>query len=553
MTLFAAPGAMAATLLWPALGAGARALRGVLLGWAFLVLAAGTIGYLALWIVWPVFGVGAAAIAILWWMRRRSGRGAELLLPKPAPLDVSLLLVLLICGAARFAAARAHDLPAGWDPTFHLILIRKVLSAGKLVSDWRPLADVPLNYPLGSHALVALICSAGGIRPEAAFSLLLAFTGVVMTAQVAYLARRATGDMAAGTWAAMAFAFWCADGSIDYLRWGGLPNALAICFLLGLLDLLIEGDPKKIVIICGGMLLGALVLAHHHVSIVAAVMMTAIGAWCWMRDRARFRLVLAITMIGLALASGTVTRMCQRAGTIGRTGIMTYQEQLALPHQLPMRLGVLFSVAAAVGIALIAIRRVRIARLDPLIVVAAIALATLFIAVAYGYRSYAWLRYGVAYAPFTPSRFLTDLSPLLALFCGVALAWMQQRLNLPPTRMLLLGTFGALTLLPNWRKVTDVAPLPGAVVHAYRWIDRFAPLDAIVQNTDPWAPYLSGRRVTQLQLPVSEPQFAPLDPEHASAALLAIRFPSEADGGLVLWRSPEGFRVVRVQRSIASY
>ena len=92
----------------------------------------------------------------------------------------------------------------------------------------------------------------------------------------------------------------------------------------------------------------------------------------------------------------------------------------------------------------------------------------------------------MAYAPFTPSRFLTDLSPLLALFCGVALAWVQRQWNLSPARMLLLGTLGALTLLPSWRKITDVAPLPAAVVRAYEWIDRFAPADAIVANTDPW-------------------------------------------------------------------
>ena len=112
------------------------AVRGVLLGWAFLVLAAGTIGYVALWIVWPVFGIGAAAIAILYWTQRRGGRGISLLLAKPSPLDVSLLLVLLIAGAARFAMARAHDLPAGWDPTFHLILIRKCSAPA-----WCPTGD----------------------------------------------------------------------------------------------------------------------------------------------------------------------------------------------------------------------------------------------------------------------------------------------------------------------------------------------------------------------------------------------------------------------------
>ena len=79
-----------------------------------------------------------------------------------------------------------------------------MLGAG-LVSDWRPLADVPLNYPLGSRAWSRCLPAAAG--SARAFSLLLASTGVVMTAQVTYLTRRATGDIAAGTWAAMAFAF----------------------------------------------------------------------------------------------------------------------------------------------------------------------------------------------------------------------------------------------------------------------------------------------------------------------------------------------------------
>jgi hypothetical protein len=549
MLVFAAPGVMAASLLWPTLCAGERATRGVLLAWAFVVIAAGTFGNFALGIVWPVFGIGALSTLVLWWMRRRSTCGLPSLLARPTSLDVSLLLVLLAGGAARFAAARAHDLPSGWDPTFHLILVRKLLSAGALASDWRPLADVPLNYPLGSHALVALISTASGISPQAAFSLMLATTGVLMSAQVAYLTRRATGDTTAGTWAAMAFAFWCADGSIDYLRWGGLPNALAICFLLGLIDLLIEGAPKKIVNGCGGMLLGAIFLAHHHVSIVAVAVLAAIGARCWKRDPPGLRLVFAVLVVGVMLAAGTILRLGLRVGTIGDTGIMTYQDYIPLPHQVPTRVGVVFSIAAIVGITLIAIRRVPVARLNPLIVVTALALASLFIAVGYGYRSWAWWRYGVAYAPFTPSRFLTDLAPLLAIFGGVSLAWAQRRWNLTPARMLLIGILGALTLIPDWRRTTDVTPIPSDVSRAYRWIDQFAPANAIVQNADPWAAYLSGRRVTQLELPVSEPRFAPLDPDQGSAELLAIRFPGESDDGSVLWRSAEGFRVVRIQRA----
>ena len=61
------------------------------------------------------------------------------------------------------------------------------------------------------------------------------------------------------------------------------------------------------------------------------------------------------------------------------------------------------------------------------------------------------LGYGEDYVAFTPSRFLSDLAPFLAVFAGYALYRIQARLRLPAWAEIVFLLALASSNYPTWR------------------------------------------------------------------------------------------------------
>jgi hypothetical protein len=149
--LFILPGLLIVLVLYKGRSWEEVVLRGPGVGFATAIVLAFALSYfhLALFLfAWMVLSV-----VLLLLVRKSSVQR-----PTWASLDVynAWLIVLLgIVLTVRLAATRWEVLPLGWDSSFHLILAKKILLTHGMISDWLPFENARLNYPVGSHVLLA--------------------------------------------------------------------------------------------------------------------------------------------------------------------------------------------------------------------------------------------------------------------------------------------------------------------------------------------------------------------------------------------------------------
>ena len=169
-------------------------------------------------------GVAAGLLAI-----RRAHPAAATPLDHPAAW---LAVLLVLVAVSRYAVAVQTTLPPGWDPTFHLLLASRIQESGQIIHDWRPFADAALNYPTASHTLLAVLSNTSQLDLHVVFRLIVPALGVLTTAAMYLFATRATGSPPIGLASAVAYGLWAWWGSIDYYRWGGLPNELGMLLFM---------------------------------------------------------------------------------------------------------------------------------------------------------------------------------------------------------------------------------------------------------------------------------------------------------------------------------
>lgn len=143
-----------------------------------------------------------------------------------------------------------------------------------------------------------------------------------------------------------------------------------------------------------------------------------------------------------------------------------------------------------------------------------------------GCRGIAWLLGGEAFTLFTPSRFITDAVPLMAVFSGIFLAHLcRHRLAWILCVILLLS-------IPTFLRCRELAQDVGfdrRYIQAAAWIRENAPRDVLVNNgqTHPtalrwWLTYLTRRPTTYTHMPTSEP-YALMPERKTGQYLLEIR------------------------------
>src|SRR5271168_1568574 len=266
---FLVPGIWLWELLFPEESIFERCVWGSVSGLAVAVYIAFTLAYWRLswfWVAWTVLSVCVAALAARQHLRNR-GSVQRLGVTKPA------LIILGLVAISRFVPTLIHEWPPGWDPSFHLILARKVALADRMIYDWTPFENVPLNYPLGSHFLLVLISRLSGLPLHRVFQMLLPLIGVITTAEVYLLCLRLHLAEEIAAFSALAYGFWAAYGSIDYYRWGGLPNALAMTFLLAIIALMVAPRRTWKHVALAALFFAAICFAHHHVMITSGIIL----------------------------------------------------------------------------------------------------------------------------------------------------------------------------------------------------------------------------------------------------------------------------------------
>jgi hypothetical protein len=531
------------------------------------------VGYALSWCVLYVISALSLRLFTLLWLgafvaavalrrhRRAPTPEAAHDLRRLAPLAV----VLALAGAVRALPALYRELPPGWDPYFHLLLADRIATLGTLITDLRPWEAIPLNYPIGSHVLVAWVADLGGVPVHAAFKWALVWFGTLTCAQVYALTAAATGEDEAGVHAAGAYGLLAMLGSLDYYRWGGLPNLAALYLFLALLTRLAERERDstgpRVRALVTGIIFVAIALVHHHVMVVAALGLAVVIAHAWLSGRARAlaREVAAGLGVAAVLGAPYFITYLGRARGLGRTGLGRFQEPLTNLIADVGDVGLAFTFATVMGVLLAAAgpaRRALGAVVGPCLAACLIT----YVVLKHGVAAVALLLGRQPPALFTPSRFLTDAVPLLAVFAGLFFVEMRRRLGATPARTLVLIALLFPLNLPLYGRLfsDEVGPAGRA---AYAWIRQYTEPGAGLVDSRAQGTYLAHRTSMAMPLPTSE-YTEDARNRKTLRAIAAGERPASDYGrvyavvrgtefsqlrGREVWRDPSGVRILKLE------
>jgi hypothetical protein len=358
---------------------------------------------------------------------------------------------------------------------------------------------------------------------------------------------------------------WAVYGSIDTYRWGGLPNAVAMAFLLAVLVLVRGAASHRFRLGLAMLALASIALTHHHVMLVTGfVMLVLCGVYAisGRRERALWEAFVPLTG-AMVLGSFYLVPYALKVGTVGTTGVLSFSEPLFTPAIVVSSLGIVFCAAATFGVILALARAAGDGELETLHVVGA-ALLFLFVVFEYGYRAITWARTGTGTVAFTPSRFLTDLAYVLAVYAGLAVVWAKDRLRLRRATVVVACLVLALTTIPAWRAREGEGTDPAPLLRAFTWIEQHTPADTLVMNEHPWAVYGTWRRCALTPIPVSEPSRDGTPKSILFREIASGSVPPEARGSMIvralalkgrevpwpiLWQDGAGIAVVELRQA----
>ena len=427
--------------------------------------------------------------------------------------DRIILLILLLAWIVRFIPLCSVGASLGsGDAEFHNILAQKILVERRLAVTWEPFAAIRVMYPQGSHVLVAFVAQITGLPVHEAFlGILLLISG--LTCSILYLLGLSVfGSRDSAIWAAAGYAFLPLWGSLDYLRWGGLPNALAmslVClFVTGTLSTNSTANRRgrTVSILAAAFCFPAILLIHHYTLIVAFLVLAA-GA-LFTSDSVLRRHILKVGLVAalfcLPLMASHYTLF---AAGIGKTGVLVFREPFISLWQCVRSMNPIF-VAAVVAALWYARACPWNARQIFILAWMSVLLAA-FVFLEYIYRAGALLVTGGqdCFTALTPSRMATDMVYPMSLLLGFipkAPSW--PRYN--PLWNTGLWILSALTAVMLWSMQRTAGIYPFAQ-EAGDWIRTHTPQTTMLIGRFPHVEYLTWRETTVPYIPASEERGSP--------------------------------------------
>lgn len=421
-------------------------------------------------------------------------------------LPWAMIFIIAAGAAIRSLPLLLTEYPLGWDTTFHLLIARAITFSGEIPQTWMPFEQFPLNYPLGSHMLVANLNLVTGVPLHTVFAACVTMIFSALTISAVYIVAGSLGySSPAKTGSAFAYAFLANAGSIDYFRWGGLPNQAAMfLFICAVAVFTGPSESRMKRLLVSGYLLSGVVLVHHHSMLAAFIILLFIALIACL---ARLKIcgvgidAVGVIIIALAASSFQSWKLFARATEASQTGVLKFKETLNVFETPFIDGGVVLIIAAVLGFSYIFRDKE-----DGLLFLHGWTTA-LFAAFTLGY--YVWRVYSKifmedVYVAMTPSRFLTDMAYPLSLYAGIFLSRLfAHRLDFRKA-----ATICVLLLIPFYYISGQLRPpLSDNEIEAIQWLKAGTNASDIVINEGParyWVPYISDREVSLTPIPISE-------------------------------------------------
>jgi hypothetical protein len=469
-----------------------------------------------------------SALALL--LRRKGG-------PRFAfgPVSPALLILLLLVFSSRYVPLLLSTLPPGIDPSFHLVIAKKIAVENALPRDWHPFESIPLSYSTGLHLFLAMISRLSGAPLHQVFKMGFPMFAVLTTALIYGVARSLTDDRRVPLFAAAAYAFLAVWGSVDYYRWGGLPNLTGQMLLLGVVWIAIT-DSSRGPLYDAALLLSALALVHNHGFLVGGLVLVAyllVSGLVRRRPDPLARRVGWTLAISVLLSAPVLVGYFQ--GLVGGTqdtALLRFYEPLLPIDQVLLRVGVPFSLLALIGLPVF-IRRISTSA-DLLLLTWFASLFTVFVFLEYVYRFLVFANSGEFYTALTPSRFATDTVYPLSIPVAFAFVALVDRFR--------RKAWGLVALLPfavhAWGQAFEIERPD---LEHLEWIANHTPENAFILNNGIWMPYVAWREGSLTALPASERRN---DPSVVYKRTSLVRDPEE----FLRWQGTHDRPVYRIAR-----
>jgi hypothetical protein len=336
-----------------------------------------------------------------------------------------------------------------------------------------------------------------------------------------------TGNSLLGLYSAAIYGLWAWYGSIDYFRWGGLPNELAMLLFIAMLC---ADSPSCGARLAMSILFAATVLVHHHVMVVSSIILLLIIFWQMFHHKPWRSLAIAVAA-GLLLDAFFLLPYARHLGNFRSTGMVIAGEPLLPLLDLPRSFGYALVCVAAFGIGLCVARK---SVCPPVVGIASFALIGMFVTcediIPLLLRALHW----TAFTFFTPSRFLTDLNYFLPIFAAGAVLFVQRELRIPGWIAVLFVLAAPIADFSNWIEMFSLPDRPPKLIDACDWIQHNTPPNTIVDYDDAWITYLCWREPAYLALPVSEPMADYHPAEDRIPQIVAGKIPPDSPGLMIV-------------------
>ncbi|MBN2373078.1 hypothetical protein JXL19_04760 [bacterium] len=417
-------------------------------------------------------------------------------------------MVLLLVGISRYYIALLNEIPQGVDPTFNCVLAKKIFLTRGMIFNWEPFENIKVNYPLGSHILVAILSCVSCISIHNTYRFLLPALGVLTTSQIYILALSYTKKREIALFSAIAYGFWAVYGSIHYSSWGGIPNMIGMSFWLICLYMLNKSGFSLRQKIFFGLIYAALILTHHHVFITSGFLfLVMIVYFLFLSYPQKTKDIVYSLIIAGIFASFFLVPYIIKILTVTDTRVLKFNENLPDLLGLMKNCGFILSLFFILGF-LGFNREFRKKEAISVINICIGGLLSLYIFWGFIYPQIALRIFGRPYVGFTPSRFYTDLVYFLSIPAGYTVYKIQKYLNCNVIICCIVAILFGFSNLNVWKELKSPNLPDKDLWETLRWIEKNTPESAFVLNGGSWAAYATWRSTDYLYIPISEPSNA---------------------------------------------